>query len=138
VSVGTGASANANSNLSPEEMNLLYNAGTIPSALMAAALHEQDFLCRVFGKCLAGDVLDREIGDVIGQGIKDAPKLFTYVRYNAELSREGLDALGLTQITPEHVQQMDSVDHISEMQEVGRAVAKKVKMEHMNGFVPSA
>jgi hypothetical protein len=40
ISVGTGASANANSNLSPEEMNLLYNAGTIPSALLAAALHE--------------------------------------------------------------------------------------------------
>ena len=137
VSVGTGASANANSNLSPEEMNLLYNAGTIPSALMAAALHEQDFLCRVFGKCLAGDVLDREIGDVIGQGIKDVPKLFTYVRYNAELSREGLDALGLKQISPEHVQQMDSVDHISEMQEVGRAVATKVKTEHMNGFKTS-
>lgn len=52
VSVGTGASANAN--LGPEEMSLLYNAGTIPSALMAAALHEQDFLCRIFGKCLAG------------------------------------------------------------------------------------
>ena len=136
VSVGTGASANAHANLSPEEMNLLYNAGTIPSALMAAALHEQDFLCRIFGKCLAGDMLDREVGDVIGQGIKDAPKLFTYVRYNAELSREGLDALGLPQIAPEHVQQMDSVDHIAEMQEVGRAVTQKVTIKHLQGFAP--
>jgi hypothetical protein len=51
VSVGTGASANANKNLSPREMNLIYNASNIPSALMAAALHEQDFLCRIFGKC---------------------------------------------------------------------------------------
>ncbi len=135
VSVGTGASANANANLSPEEMNLLYNAGTIPSALMAAALHEQDFLCRVFGKCLAGDPLDREIGDVIGQGIKDAPKLFTYARYNAELSREGLDALGLSKIVPAHVQQMDSVEHLTEMQEVGKAVAaQKVQAAHLAGF----
>ena len=55
VSVGTGASANANKNLSPREMNLIYNASNIPSALMAAGLHEQDFLCRIFGKCLAGD-----------------------------------------------------------------------------------
>ena len=101
ISVGTGASANANSNLSPEEMNLLYNAGTIPSALMAAALYEQDFLCRIFGKCLAGDLLDREIGSVIGQGIPNVPKLFTYARYNAELSREGLDALGLEQLDVE-------------------------------------
>jgi len=135
ISVGTGASANANSNLSPEEMNLIYNAGTIPSALMAAALHEQDFLCRIFGKCVAGDLLDREIGTVIGQGIPDVPKLFTYTRYNAELSREGLDALGLEHINPAHVQQMDSVDHIGEMQEVGRAVAEqKVKAEHFAGF----
>jgi patatin-like phospholipase/acyl hydrolase len=134
ISVGTGASANAKKDLTPREMNLIYNASNIPSALMAAALHEQDFLCRVFGKCLAGDLLDREVGDVIGQGIKDASKLFTYVRYNAELSREGLDALGLQQINPAHVQQMDSVDHIAEMQEVGRAVGVKVAMEHFNGF----
>ena len=139
ISVGTGASANANNNLSPEEMNLLYNAGTIPSALMAAALHEQDFLCRIFGKCLAGDLLDREIGSVIGQGIPDVPKLFTYARYNAELSREGLDALGLEHINPRHVQQIDSVDHIGEMQEVGRTLAQqKVKSEHFAAFPPAS
>jgi uncharacterized protein len=135
ISVGTGASANANSDLSPDEMNLLYNAGTIPSALMAAALHEQDFFCRIFGKCLAGDLLDREIGSVIGQGIPNVPKLFTYARYNAELSREGLDALGLEHVNPLHVQQMDSVDHIGEMQEVGQTLAEqKVKAEHFAGF----
>ena len=135
ISVGTGASANANSNLSPEEMNLIYNAATIPSALMAAALHEQDFLCRIFGKCLAGDLLDSEVGTVIGQGVPNVPKLFTYARYNAELSREGLDALGLKHINPVHVQQMDSVDHIGEMQEVGRALGQqKVKSEHFAGF----
>jgi patatin-like phospholipase/acyl hydrolase len=131
ISVGTGASANANKNLSPREMNLLYNASNIPSALMAAALHEQDFLCRTFGKCLAGDPLDREVGDVIGQGLSGVPKLFTYVRYNAELSREGLNALGLPHVEPAHVQQMDSVDHIGEMQEVGHAVAQqKVNAAH--------
>ncbi len=135
VSVGTGASANPNANLSPEEMHLLYNAGTIPSALMAAALHEQDFLCRIFGRCLEGDTLDREVGTVIGQGIKDVPKLFTYARYNAELSREGLDALGLVGIQPAHVQQMDSVEHLTEMQDVGKAVAeRRVRAEHFAGF----
>jgi patatin-like phospholipase len=138
ISVGTGASTNANSNLSPEEMNLLYNAGTIPSALMAAALHEQDLLCRIFGKCLAGDPLDREIGSVIGQGISDVRKLFTYARYNAELSREGLDALGLEHIDPGHVQQIDSVDHVGEMQKVGQMLAQqKVKAEHFAAFPAS-
>src|SRR5438876_10935285 len=138
ISVGTGASANANSNLSPEEMNLLCNAGTIPSALMAAALHEQDLLCRIFGKCLAGDPLDREIGSVIGQGISDVRKLFTYARYNAELSREALDALGLEHIDPGHVQQIDSVDHVGEMQKVGQMLAQqKVKAEHFAAFPAS-
>lgn len=135
ISVGTGAGPNANANLSPEEMNLLYNAGTIPRALMSAALHEQDFLCRIFGNCLAGDPLDGELGDVIGQGIPNVPKLFTYARYDTELSREGLDALGLNAISPAHTQQMDSVEHIREMQAVGRAVAeRKVKPEHLAKF----
>jgi hypothetical protein len=135
VSVGTGASANAQGDLSPDEMHLLYNATTIPSALMAAALYEQDFLCRIFGKCVAGDGLDREVGTVIGQGIPGAPKLFTYARYNAELSAAGLADLGLPAINPASVQQMDSVEHIAEMQEVGRAVAEqKVKLAHLADF----
>ncbi|MEA3208434.1 MAG: hypothetical protein QOE70_1491 [Chthoniobacter sp.] len=136
VSVGTGAFASANFKLTTKEMNLLYNAGNIPSALMGAALHEQDFLCRTFGDCLAGASLDRETGDMIGKGIPGVSKLFTYVRYNAELSRSGLDALGLPNIDPAHVQQMDSVDHIGEMQQVGRAAARGVQPAHFASFPP--
>jgi hypothetical protein len=33
------------------------------------------------------------------------------------------------------VQKLDSVDHIAELREVGRAVANKVKPEHFAGFV---
>lgn len=136
VSIGTGTSPNANADLDPGEMNLLYNASSIPSALMYAALNEQDTLCRVFGKCLAGDKLDREVGDLIGtKGPVGPGKLFTYMRYNAELSREGLDDLGLADIKPEDVQKLDSVAHIAELQRVGRAVAKKVNADHFAGFI---
>src|SRR5260370_42438592 len=76
ISVGARANANPNGNLGPEEMNILYNASTAPSAFMAAALQQQDFLCRIFGKCLAGDPLDREVGALIGEGISDVRKLF--------------------------------------------------------------
>ena len=55
VSVGTGTSPVAKADLNPDEMNFLYNMKSIPSTLMFAALNEQDLLCRVFGKCLAGD-----------------------------------------------------------------------------------
>jgi hypothetical protein len=135
VSVGTGTSPQANADLNPNEMNLIYNAGSLPSALMYAALNEQDTLCRVFGKCLAGDELDREVGDLIGaKGPVGPGKLFTYMRYNAELSSSGLNALGLANIKPEDVQKLDSVAHIAELQQVGKAVAKKVKAEHFVGF----
>jgi len=136
VSVGTGTNPHANADLTPDEMNLLYNAGSIPSALMYAALNEQDFLCRTFGRCLAGDPLDREVGDMIGKSGPVMPKLFTYLRYNAELTREGLDSLGLFHIEPKDVQKMDSVEHIGELQEVGKAVvAKKMKPEHFVSFL---
>ncbi len=119
VSVGTGSSANANRNLAPSEMNLVYNASSIPSALMYAASNEQDFLCRVFGACVAGDVLDREIWDVAGKRGPVSPKLFTYLRYDVDLSREGLDALGLHDVDPKNVQKLDSVDHIEELRRIG-------------------
>ena len=136
VSIGTGTSPNANADLGPNEMNLLYNASSLPSALMFAALNEQDLLCRVFGNCKAGDMLDREIGTLIGDKGPVQPKLFTYKRYNAELTRPGLDALGLTDVKPEDVQKLDSVENINDLQRVGQAVAsQKVNAEHYEGFL---
>jgi len=139
VSIGTGTSPDANADLSPNQMNLLYNATSLPSALMFAALNEQDLLCRAFGNCLCGDELDREVGDLIDtEGTMKRPassKLFTYVRYNAELSRDGLDKLGLARIKPEDVQKLDSVENIKELQEVGQAVAKKVTRAHFSKFM---
>jgi uncharacterized protein len=144
VSIGTGTSPSANDDLLPGQMNLLYNAGSIPSALMFAASNEQDFLCRVFGRTLCGDALDREVGDMMTpvQPLPDGrlpgpvqPKLFTYVRYNAELTRHGLDALGLRDVAPEDVQALDSTEHIEDLKRLGEAVAaQNVKPAHFEGF----
>lgn len=135
VSIGTGTSPQANADLNPSDMNLLYNAGSIPSALMSAALNEQDFLCRTFGDCLAGDKLDREVGDMIGMKGPVHPKLFTYLRYNAELTKEGLKNLGITNIKPEDVQKLDSTKHIAKLQHIGRAVVeKKMNADHFVDF----
>jgi patatin-like phospholipase/acyl hydrolase len=136
VSVGTGMTPSANKNLKPGEMNLLYNAGAIPSALMFAAQNQQDMLCRIFGKCLEGDIIDQEVGNMIDINAPGGKKLFTYMRYNADLSHEGLSALGLTQINPADVQKMDAVDKIEELQAVGKAIAdQKVKKEHFVNFL---
>jgi patatin-like phospholipase/acyl hydrolase len=131
VSIGTGTSPNANENLDPSEMNLIYNAASIPSALMFAALNEQDLLCRVFGKCLEGDPLDREVGDLTGAKGPVGQKLFTYLRYNAELTPDGLKALSLSGIEPKKVQKLDSIEHIPDLQRIGKAVGSmQVKEEH--------
>ena len=133
VSVGTGTSAGENYSLEPDEMNLLFNATTIPSALMYAALNEQDFLCRVFGDCVAGPLLDREVDTMMpSQGPLNA-KLFRYARYNAELTAEGLTALGCGEIKPTSVQKLDSIDAIPDLQRIGTAVAEqKVDRKHFN------
>ncbi|MBA2933956.1 patatin-like phospholipase family protein [Sphingomonas sp. CGMCC 1.13654] len=125
VSIGTGSSPDAHADLAPRDMNLLFNAGTIPSALMFAALNEQDTLCRMFGNCVAGDLIDRELGDLHGARGPSGQKLFRYARYNADLSREGLDALGLHKIDPERVKRMDATDTIKDLLDIGKAVAKQ-------------
>ena len=140
VSVGTGTSPNAQDGLEPDEMNLLFNARTIPSALMFAALNEQDLLCRVFGNCLVGDPIDRELGDLVGSAgsLQRGDKLFTYLRYNAELTREGLDGLGCPDVEPRAVQKLDSIDGIPDLQRVGRRVVEtKLRAQHFDGFPPS-
>ena len=139
VSVGTGTSPDVRAGLQPDQMNLLFNATTIPSALMFAALNEQDLLCRVFGDCRVGDPLDREIGDLIGSvgPLERQQKLFTYARYNVELSREGLDVVGCHDVKPDVVQKMDSIDGILDLRKVGEKVAElKVKATHFAGFPP--
>jgi patatin-like phospholipase/acyl hydrolase len=134
VSIGTGTSPKANADLAPGDMNLIYNAGSIPSALMFAALNEQDLLCRVFGECRHGGELDREVGDMIGKQGPVEEKLFTYVRYNAELTAEWLGAHGLADIDPRDLQRLDSTKHMDKLQRVGEKVALQVQPAHFDGF----
>jgi hypothetical protein len=130
ISVGTGATPRPGA-----ARNVL---SAITSVLMDpryAALVEQDLLCRVFGRCIAGEPIDSEVGD-----LRDAawpfPKQFTYARYNAELSRRGLDALGLPGVLPKQVRRMDTVRYIEDLMRVGREVAaRSVSAAHFDGFV---
>jgi hypothetical protein len=137
ISVGSGNSTGTEANLSPREMNILYHASRVPAALLAAAQQEQDFLFRIFGEALEGERLDSEIGDMRGHGIRGSPKLFSYARYNAELSRAGLDWLGLSNVNPAHVHPMDAIEFWDEVQQIGIALAeRKVKPEHFAPFIP--
>ena len=64
------------------------------------------------------------------------PKLFTYLRYDPQLTRKGLDEIRLKSVSPEDVLPMDSVDHIEDLQRVGRQYAKlNVDEKHFDGFI---
>ena len=143
VSIGTGTTPDADDNLRPSQLNLLHSATSIPGALMFGASNQQDMLCRVFGKCIEGGQLDREIEGLMGSGSlimgsesQGLPKHFTYMRYNVELTSSGLGKLGLGDIDPRAVQQMDSVDHMDKLLKIGKAVGEQqVRAEHFDGFV---
>jgi predicted acylesterase/phospholipase RssA len=136
VSVGTGLHPNAQQGLRSADLHAAAAISTATEALFNAATYQQDQLCRVFGRCLCGDPLDSEISDLVGMKTPaDPSRLFTYMRYNATLTREGLDSLGLAGINPRDVESLDSVEHMEELQKVGAAVAeRKVKPEHFAGF----
>lgn len=96
-------------------------------------------IARAFGKCLSGEEIDGEVGDLIGSKGPVDSKLFTYLRYDVELTKEGLNKLdGLQNINVEHVQQIDSVQYMDELETIGKALAKKVKPEHFDNFVNSS
>ena len=136
VSIGTGVNALANDKLKTTQMHLAYELKTIIPALMFAAKNEQDFLCRVFGDCKTGLRLDNEIDDMIGRAGPTKDKLFTYMRYDADVTQAGLAGIGLPDIQCEQVQAMDSVEHVDKLQRLGEAVAARdLRTEHYRPFL---
>ena len=143
VSIGTGAAAVVEDGVEDPNLGLIENVAGLPSALMYAAMVDQDTSCRFIGRCVHGAILDREVGDMIPRdaGGKEIPltrdlgRRFLYARYNADLSREGLNAMGLPDIKPKNVQKLDSVDYIDDLRRVGRKVAEEIKLEHFGSFI---
>jgi uncharacterized protein len=132
VSVGTGSAPTEG-----EYKNILDTATGISTNLMYAMQVDQDINCRTVGRCTFGEEIDRELGNMISDPDLsiDTGKAFLYVRYNATLTRMGLDDLGLREIDPENVRKMDSVKYIGLLQKVGQACARKVSLEHFGKFV---
>jgi hypothetical protein len=137
------AAAAAEQDKDDPNRTLIENVAALPSALMYAAMFDQDTNCRFIGRCLHGAILDRKIGDMIprdtdGEKIsldQNIGRRFLYARYNADLSREGLDAMGLHDIKPKNVQKLDSIEHIGDLRRVGKKVAEEIKIDHFGHFV---
>ena len=149
VSVGTGSAASPSFKTST---NLIANAAGLPGHIMYAISSEQDINCRTVGRCTYGPWIDSELFDMT---CREAPpgcdrktwlqaphkaydvdlgRDFLYVRYNADLSREGLDAMGFKQTRTEDVHQLDSVDHMDELLAVGKRAGEQVDLSHFGSF----
>ncbi len=143
ISVGTGAAPTLDGDILSPQKNAVSNLAGLPGALMYGAQVDQDINCRTVGRCVHGAPIDRELGDLIhrdeaGVAIpidQDLGRAFLYARYNAELTRGGLDALGLPDIDPEQVSKLDSVQFIPQLRRVGRKIGDEVKIEHFGDFI---
>jgi patatin-like phospholipase/acyl hydrolase len=140
VSIGTGTVAKARVGLRASDLTLLDNAKNIPSALMNAASAGWDMTCRMLGECRHGAEIDSEFGSMVVANQNEpnwtGPKLFSYLRYDPNVSQAGLNALGLADIDARTVQVLDSVEHIQAIQRVGASYAREqIQLSHFAGFL---
>jgi hypothetical protein len=155
VSVGTGATAEPGSTADDAESNLLTTGLGIPSALMYGSAVDQDVNCRAVGRCVYGEVIDRELLDLIprtGPAIgsfeqrlqrpitplsQNLGRQFLYSRYNVGLSRDSLTALGFGEMDPVSVQKMDNAtpENIRSLLAIGTAAAKQIQPDHFGPFL---
>jgi hypothetical protein len=137
VSVGTGSSAAVHPNVLAREVDILFNAKNLPSVFMNGASVSQDLLCRALGRCRAGPQLDREVGNRIGAPGAAGTSLFTYVRYNADLSDVSLVAEGYSdERERKQLRKMDAVGSIPELEALGRAVGERIDFDaNFAGFL---
>lgn len=128
ISVGTGILPSGLVGANPID-----RAKNTIDTLMFNCNVEQDICCRMVGRCVHGSVIDRELGDMIGPG--GTGKQFLYARYNLELTRNGLDTLGLpASLDPLWIQSLDCVDRQRELAEVGEKLAQTVDISPFEHF----
>lgn len=135
VSVGTGSAAAVHPGLRPSQVDLRFNASNLPGVFMRGASVGQDLVCRSLGRTRAGHELDREFGARLGGVAPGGRSLFTYARYDADLSDEFLATLQIGGRDARQLRKLDAVRSIPALQAVGRSVASQVDVEtHLAGF----
>jgi patatin-like phospholipase len=146
VSIGTGAAATLGPEALAPETNIAATLAGLPGSLMYGASVDQDINCRVIGRCVYGAPIDRELGDMIPRDAQggdipldeDLGRHFLYARYNADLSEEGLQQLGVAGVEAEAVRKLDAVDHVDDLFRIGQAAASEVKLVKQFGALVTA
>ena len=138
VSVGTGSSAAVHPNLLARQVNVAFNAKNLAAVFMNGASTVQDMLCRSLGLTVGGQEIDREFGSRVGAAGVGGQSLFTYVRYNADLSDAALEAQGFAdEGFRRSLRKLDSVDRIPDLEALGRRIGETADFDHdLAGFGP--
>jgi uncharacterized protein len=127
VSVGTGAAAAVHPGLSTRQVGLLFNASNLPAVFMRGSSVGQDMVCRSLARARAGAAIDREFGSRLNELSPAGANLFTYLRYDADLSEEALADFGITSARErERLRKLDAVYAIPQLQALGRSVAQQI------------
>lgn len=158
MSVGTGSAPKLGPTFETPDRSIPSVVPGLISALMYGAEVDQDINCRAIGRCVYGNVIDREVGDMIPRE-KSAesaslsfeqrlalPKIplsqklgraFLYNRYNPELTEVGMDELGIRNYNLDDLLRMDlaTPENIKKLGEVGEAAGRAVKREHFGDFL---
>jgi hypothetical protein len=153
VSIGTGAAESLGETAAKPNRNIVSTVAGLPEGLMYSIQVDQDISCRTVGRCTYGAALDQEILDLVPRQVDEgmtieerynAPPIplsrnlgrsFLYARYNADLSRRGLDNLGFGNLDPASIQKMDAVENMSALTEIGKAASKFVNAAHFGPFI---
>ncbi len=104
---------------------------------MNSAKAEQDMLCRMFGECLEGERIDGQLGDLVGAKGPASSKLFTYMRYDVELSEAGLGRIDVGGIEPKTVGKLNltTPENLRHLKHIGERLAQRVNPDHFAAFI---
>lgn len=149
ISLGTGFNSLALADRKASNYDLLDWAQYLIKEMMNEANLQQNMLMHLIG-CRpegVGSATNELTTSGAASGIPDldtlnrvswslgTQKLVTYQRITVGLTRKRLDQLGLPDVDPVKVREMDAADQIENMQRVGAAVAKEqVNMEAFANF----
>ncbi len=158
ISVGTGSAPKLGPTFESPDRSIPSVVPGLISALMYGAEVDQDINCRAIGRCAYGNVIDREIGDMIPRekppkdaclsfeermNLKKIPlsqnkgRAFLYNRYNPELTEKGMDELRIPDYDLEDLLRMDlaTTENIKKLGAIGEAAGRAVQREHFGDFL---
>jgi len=143
VSIGTGDVPYLESRLGARADHILRKLRRLPSTLIRASVVDQDINCRVTGRCVHGRAIDLELNDLIprdaaGERIplnRDLGRAFLYARYDIEVSERGFEECGVQGVDVRRVRDIDRVDVIEELSEIGRCAARQIDLKELGPIV---